>query len=115
MSEDHYLLDPLRRINYDEVSRLIDQKQYFVLHAPRQTGKTTSLLAMVKKINEEERYHCVYINVEPAQTARNDVKSGMRAILMELCEKIERFLGDAEPLKKFPQLLADAGEHKALS
>jgi hypothetical protein len=33
--EDHYMLDPLRRVNYDEISRLIDQKQYFVLHAPR--------------------------------------------------------------------------------
>ena len=44
----HYTLDPLRRINYYEISRLIGQRSYFVLHAPRQTGKTTSLLAMVK-------------------------------------------------------------------
>ena len=45
----HYTLNPLRRINYEEISRLIAQRSYFVLHAPRQTGKTTSLLAMVKK------------------------------------------------------------------
>ncbi|MDR0652117.1 MAG: ATP-binding protein, partial [Synergistaceae bacterium] len=113
--EDHYMLDPLRRINYDEVSRLIRQKQYFVLHAPRQTGKTTSLLAMVRKINEEGRYHCVYMNVESAQTVRDNVEAGIRAILMELSEKIERFLGNAEPLKEFPTLLANAGAHKALS
>ena len=115
MPEDHYMLDPLRRVNYGEVSKLIGQKQYFVLHAPRQTGKTTSLLAMVKKINEEGRCRCVYMNVESAQTARNDVEAGMRAILMELSEKIERFLGDAEPLQEFPKLLANAGGHKALS
>ncbi|MDR2175961.1 MAG: hypothetical protein LBO82_08535, partial [Synergistaceae bacterium] len=49
--EDHYMVDPLRRIDYDEIATLIERKRYFVLHAPRQTGKTTSLLAMVKKIN----------------------------------------------------------------
>ena len=113
--EDHYMLDPLRRVNYDKISRLIAQKQYFVLHAPRQTGKTTSLLSMVRKINEEGQYHCVYMNVESAQTARNDVEAGIRAILMELGEKIERFLGIAEPLKNFPELLANASAHKALS
>ena len=49
----HYMIDPLRRIDYEEVSAMIASQRYFVLHAPRQTGKTTSLLAMVKKINEE--------------------------------------------------------------
>jgi hypothetical protein len=55
------------------------------------------------------------MNVESAQTARSDVEAGMRTILMELGEKIERFLGDAKPLKEFPTLLANAGAHKALS
>ncbi|MDR1376133.1 MAG: AAA-like domain-containing protein [Synergistaceae bacterium] len=113
--EDHYMVDPLRRIDYDEIATLIGQKRYFVLHAPRQTGKTTSLLAMVKKINEEGRYHCVYMNVESAQTARDDVEAGMRAILTELGEKVKRFLDDAAPLKEVPKLLADSGGHKALS
>jgi hypothetical protein len=112
--EDHYMVDPLRRIDYAEVVTLIDQKRYFVLYAPRQTGKTTSLLAMMKKINEESRYHCVYINVEAAQIARDDVEAGMRAILTELGEKIERFLGDAGPLKEVPKLLTDVGGYKAL-
>jgi hypothetical protein len=111
----NYMVDPLRRIDYEDVSELIASQRYFVLHAPRQTGKTTSLLAMVKKINEEGRYHCVYMNVESAQTARDDVEAGMKAILTELCEKIERFLGNAEPLKELPKFLANSGGHKALS
>jgi hypothetical protein len=109
------MVDPLRRINYDEIISLIDQKRYFVLHAPRQTGKTTSLLAMVKKINSEDVYRCVYINVEAAQTARNDVAKGISAILTELGEKIAQFLGDGEPLKHVPALRADVSEHKAFS
>ena len=91
----HYTLDPLRRIRYEEISRLIDQRKYFVLHAPRQTGKTTSLLAMVNQINSEGRYYCVYVNVETAQTARNDVARGITAIL-------SRFASAVKPLlKKF--------------
>jgi hypothetical protein len=113
--EDHYMVDPLRRIDCEEIATLIGQKRYFVLHAPRQTGKTTFLLAMVKKINEEDRYYCVYINVEAAQTARGDVEAAMKAILTELGEKTERFLGDSEPLKEVSKLLANTGGHKALS
>jgi hypothetical protein len=113
--EDHYMVDPLRRVDYDEIAVLIDQKRYFVLYAPPRAGKTTSLLAMAKKINEEGQYHCVYMNVKSDQAASDDVKIAMRAILTELGEKIERLLGDAEPLKKVPKLLEDAGAYSALS
>jgi hypothetical protein len=34
---DHYCLPPLARIRREEILSLIDQKKYFVLHAPRQT------------------------------------------------------------------------------
>jgi len=95
--EDHYMLDPLRRINYGNIRALIDQKRYFVLHAPRQTGKTTSLLAMVDEINKEGLYHCAYINVETAQTARNDVARGMKTILSRFESAIKRFLGLSIP------------------
>ncbi|MCL1876172.1 MAG: ATP-binding protein [Synergistaceae bacterium] len=113
--EDHYMLDPLRRINYDEVRILIDQKRYFVLHAPRQTGKTTSLLAMAKKINEEGIYRCAYINVESAQVARNDVAQGMRAILSELGQHFKIFLGEPEPYEWVSSILEKDGAIKALS
>lgn len=41
--EIHYCLPPLTRFDLDQVLMLIDQQKYFVLHAPRQTGKTTYL------------------------------------------------------------------------
>ena len=115
ISEDHYMIDPLRRVNYDEVRMLIDQKRYFVLHAPRQTGKTTSLLAMVDKLNAEGIYHCVYINVESAQMARNDIEKGMRAILSELGQKLMFFLNEPEPYEWVSQILENDGALKALS
>ncbi|MDR3265269.1 MAG: ATP-binding protein, partial [Synergistaceae bacterium] len=113
--EDHYMLDPLRRVNYDEIRVLIEQKYYFVLHAPRQTGKTTSLLAMVKHINDEGEYHCVYMNVESAQMARNDIEKGMRAILSELGQRISFFLGDPEPYTWVSSILEKDGALKAFA
>lgn len=40
--EKHYCLPPLKRFDLDEILYLIRQEKYFVLHAPRQTGKTSS-------------------------------------------------------------------------
>ena len=31
----HYCLDPLERVNLQEVLGLMDQRKYFVIHAPR--------------------------------------------------------------------------------
>ena len=41
VATDHYCIPPLERVNLDEILALIDDKRYFVLHAPRQTGKTS--------------------------------------------------------------------------
>jgi hypothetical protein len=53
--EDHYCIDPLTRLDFGEVRNLVEAKKYFVLHAPRQTGKTTTLLAMMRAFNVEGR------------------------------------------------------------
>ena len=46
--EDHYAIPPLSRVDWDEIQYLIASKKYFILHAPRQTGKTSNLLAIRK-------------------------------------------------------------------
>ncbi|MCP4702410.1 MAG: hypothetical protein GY862_36945 [Gammaproteobacteria bacterium] len=50
----HYMADPLPRL--EGVRELIDRRCYFVLHAPRQTGKTTYLYALMQQLNAEGRY-----------------------------------------------------------
>jgi len=57
--KDHYCLEPLDRFDLSEISSLIEQKKYFVLHAPRQTGKTTCLLALMKHLNAIGKYRCL--------------------------------------------------------
>lgn len=76
--QDHYCLSSLERIKLVEILPLIEQKKYFVLHAPRQTGKTSCLLALMNYLNTQDQYCCVYINVELAQAAREDVAGAMR-------------------------------------
>ncbi|MDI6792135.1 MAG: ATP-binding protein [bacterium] len=93
--EDHYCLPPLTRFDLAEILTLIDQKKYFVLHAPRQTGKTSSLLALMDYLNKEENYRCLYFNVEIAQTAREDVGRGVKAILGKVASQARDFLQDS--------------------
>ena len=43
VAADHYCVPPLERIDRRRILSLIGDKRYFVLHAPRQTGKTSAL------------------------------------------------------------------------
>ena len=49
--ESHYFVPPLDRLDLDHVLALIRRSQYFSLHAPRQTGKTSALLALQDLLN----------------------------------------------------------------
>ena len=108
---DHYCLSPLERIDLPAIVALIDQKKYFVLHAPRQTGKTSCLLALMDYLNREGRYRCLYANVEVAQAARENVASGMRAILNEIASWSRIVLGDPFVTTVWPEVLERSGEN----
>ena len=88
--EDHYCVPPLDRVNLAELRQLVDRKRYFVLHAPRQTGKTSVLLALQGLLNGEGRYRCVYVNVEAAQAMREDVAQATRVVLGQLARQARR-------------------------
>ena len=52
----NYMLPPTARLNMDEIMNLIRDRRYFILHAPRQTGKTTALLALMHQLNESGEF-----------------------------------------------------------
>ena len=112
--KDHYCLPPLERVDLDDILLLIEQRKYFVLHAPRQTGKTTFLLALADYLNREGKYRCLYFNVEIAQAARENVREGMRAILNEMASWARTSLGDLFVDEIRPDVLAQSGGHAAL-
>ncbi len=103
---EHYLVPPLERIDLAAVLELIRSGAYFVLHAPRQTGKTSALLALRDLLNGGTvgEYRAAYVNVEAAQTAREDVGRAAGAIATEISREAEDTLGDvvtAESANRF--------------
>jgi hypothetical protein len=113
--KNHYYLPPLARFNLEEILSLIDQEKYFLLHAPRQTGKTTCLLALMDYLNNIGKYECLYINVESGQGAREDVKRGIRAILNELASRANLYLSDDFMKKNWKSVLDETGEDGGLN
>ena len=113
--DEHYAIPPLDRVDLCDLLDLIRRKQYFVLHAPRQTGKTSALIALRDHLNSGAAgdFRCVNINVEPAQVARDDVARGMRAILSQLAQQA-RFVGDTFPEEHWLRTFETAGPEEAL-
>ena len=86
--DKHYAIPPLDRADVDEFLALIRAERYFVLHAPRQTGKTSALIALRDLLNSGAagNFRCVDVNVEVGQVARDDTARGIRAILGSLAD-----------------------------
>ena len=103
----------MSRIDPDEVLGLVRDKKYFVLHAPRQTGKTSALLALAEVLNGRG-YRCVYVTVETARTARDDVQRAMRTVLVRLASQARATLDDGFPDDIWPDVLARVGADEAL-
>ncbi len=111
VAADHYCIPPLERVSLAEVLGLVRDNRYFVLHAPRQTGKTSTLLALRDLLNggTEGSFRCVYVNVEAAQAVREDVERAMRVILGELASRA-RSIGDEFLYAAWPDILATFGD-----
>lgn len=112
--EDHYCLPPLQRFDLDELLRLIEQKKYFVLHAPRQTGKTSGLLALQNYLNAQGNYRCAYVNVETGQAAREQVHEALQTILGDLAFWSKTILGDSFVDEIWIDVLKRRGAYGAL-
>jgi AAA-like domain len=69
--EIHYMLSPLNRI--PQVMDLVEQQAYFVIHAPRQIGKTTAMMAIAQELTKSGRYVAVLVSVEEADAFPDDI------------------------------------------
>jgi hypothetical protein len=77
--EDHYMLPPEDRLVGAQLHRYISDKLYWVLHAPRQTGKTTFLQSWMREINAGDEAIACYVSVESCQGV-SDADRAMPAI-----------------------------------
>ena len=112
--ERHYCIPPLARLNLDELLGLIRDEKYFVLHAPRQTGKTSVLLALQDLLNASGDYRCVYTNFEPGQAARENAAQAIRTILGLLEVRARLTLQDEFVEEIWPGILERSGPYSAL-
>ena len=64
---DHYMLPPADRLIDAQLDRYISDKLYWVLHAPRQTGKTTFLQNWAREINSGNEAVACYVTIETCQ------------------------------------------------
>jgi hypothetical protein len=105
---EHYMLRPEDRC--PGIMDLIEGKQFFVIHAPRQSGKTTLLNSLEQQLNAGNKYHALYCSLESVQGI-NEASRGISAILncLEMSLKYHAGLRHA-----MPDYLRESAENTAL-
>ncbi|RUT08372.1 hypothetical protein DSM106972_015400 [Dulcicalothrix desertica PCC 7102] len=83
----HYMLSPSSRL--PDLKQLIEQRNYFVIHAPRQTGKTTAMISLAEELTSSGRYAAVMVSVEVGSAYNNDPGAAEIAILPTWRDTIE--------------------------
>ena len=102
----HYMLPALDRL--PEVRRLVEDEDYFVVHAPRQTGKTTALNALVDEINAADDRVALYCSLETLQNATDPARSA-EAICGLLLFNARQTLPDLFPEPPKDECLHESG------
>lgn len=95
----HYFLDSSDRLR--EVARLIAREQYFVIHAARQSGKTTLLLDLRDTLQSGGLYHALYCSLEGLQGIPNPA-AGIPAVAAGLRMAVARHPEIAHAAAKMP-------------
>jgi hypothetical protein len=98
----HYMLPAAERL--PEAPGLVDQGAYFVVHAPRQTGKTTTLKALARALTAQGRYAALHFNCETGQVVEDDYVRAQRDILATIRARAERELpAELQPPTTWPE------------
>ena len=77
--DNHYVVSSASRL--PGIDRLIRQQGYFVMHAPRQTGKTTAMLTLAQELTAAGTYTALLVSVEVGAAYPNDPDRAERSIL----------------------------------
>jgi hypothetical protein len=110
----HYMLPPEQRLVRAQLERYVGNELYWVLHAARQTGKTTFLKSWMKTINDSGQAVACYVSVERCQEFPSAAEA-MPAICSAVREYARLFLGEAlvpaqpqtEPASQLSAIMSD--------
>jgi hypothetical protein len=89
---------------------LVEHGQYFVVHAPRQTGKTTTLAALAQDITADGRQVALLFSCERARIYQDDAGAAGRAILAAISReaRVQRLPAELMPPEKWPDAASDS-------
>lgn len=85
---DHYMLPATARLVELDMDRLLAQKSYFILHAPRQTGKTTAILELARQVTATNNYIGVVVSMETGAAFPAEIGMAEAAILGDWRQRI---------------------------
>ena len=111
----YYKIDPLKRWDMEAILDLIKMQKYFVLHAPRQTGKTSCLLELRDYLNAEGKYFAVYANIEAAQANMYDVQNGIQTVVSVIQGELLKLKVEKSITDEVYKLIFDAPHGQCLS
>ncbi|MDR1040359.1 MAG: ATP-binding protein [Deltaproteobacteria bacterium] len=92
---EHYMIPAVPRL--PDISGMIRGKHYFVIHAPRQSGKTTCLTALTDRINSGGQYYAIYCSLASLRGIK-DRKEAMATIVGQINKRLLSI--DVDELKK---------------
>ena len=111
----HYMLPPEPRV--PGALYLIDLDEYFVVHAPRQTGKTTTLAALARDINADGQRVALMFSCEQARWTGDDIGLAENLILHEIAQECAAhdFTSNLRPPSPWPDAPAGSQLRTALA
>ena len=74
----HYMLPAAARVPL--ARRLVTDQNYFVIHAPRQSGKTTAMTNLAQELTASSEYVAVLLSVEVGSPFSDQPGKALRAI-----------------------------------
>ena len=78
----HYMIPAKRRL--PQAWGLVEEGAYFVVHAPRQTGKTTALRALAADLTASGKYAALHFTCEVGEVAGDDYGAAENMVLSSL-------------------------------
>jgi hypothetical protein len=100
---EHYLLPTNERCA--EIHALIAARQFFVIHAARQSGKTTLLNALQQDLEAGGQYHALYCSLESVQGIE-DAREGIPSVVKNLVSRLAYLAAAPTP----PEVSPDSGD-----
>jgi DNA polymerase III delta prime subunit len=100
-----YMIPPAPRL--PQARSLVDRRLYFVVHAPRQTGKTTTLRALARELTAEGRYAALHFSCESAEPTGDNYAGAQAAVLSEIRERARSLPAELRPPEPWPDAPAE--------